>query len=110
MFPGPPPQVIGGDSGVFSRDLDDTDNQFAQAVNYYRATSTIYVQSFYVELLASMMQGNGSNPHERERDGVLSKYTVEVDTEGTNAYSARCVKALKDFSAMSYENEVKWNN
>ena len=73
----------GGGSGIFEREADDL-GTFNMYVNYRRAPSSMHVQSFYVQLLASMMQGTESNPLKPERLDRQSHYEIKVDTEGNS--------------------------
>lgn len=93
--PGPPPgmpEIMAGNSGIFTRDMDDTQDagwmngmNSATGVNYYRATSIVQVQYFYVQLLASLMQGSGAKSKMPDQPNEWSNYYVDVDAAGNSA-------------------------
>ena len=95
MPPGSPPgmpEIMAGNSGIFTRDADDTQDanwmngmNSAAGVNYYRATSIVQVQYFYVQLLASLMQGSGAKSKMPDQPNEWSNYYVDVDAAGNSA-------------------------
>ena len=88
-----PPEIMAGNSGIFKRDADDYPQDPSgmammndtRGVNYYRATSIVQVQYFYVQLLASLMQGSGAKSKMPEQPDEWSNYYVTVDAAGNSA-------------------------
>ena len=96
MPPPPPPgmpEITAGNSGIFKRDADDNPQDLngmpiplaATGVNYYRATSIVQVQYFYVQLLASLMQGSGAKSKMPDQPNEWSNYYVDVNAAGNSA-------------------------